>query len=131
MSSSSRPDPRPAPSVARRPAVWQGALAGLAVGGSRPWRVAELIAGLIKGAPSLVTAVGTMIIALQPAGAKELMVNLFGTNDKLALNLAVLVVALPGRRPDRRPGGPPLRERDVDLRRVRCPVGVRGVPGSA
>jgi DMSO/TMAO reductase YedYZ molybdopterin-dependent catalytic subunit len=93
MSSSSRPNPKAGPSVARRPAVWQGALAGLA-SGAAGLGVAELIAGLIKGAPSLVTAVGTMIIALQPAGAKELMVNLFGTNDKLALNVAVLVVAL-------------------------------------
>lgn len=98
MSSSSNqvvgiPDVRSGASVAHGPAAWQGALAGLA-SGAAALGVAELIAGLVRGAPSLVTTVGTMIIALQPAGAKELMVNLFGTNDKLALNLSVLVVAL-------------------------------------
>ena len=56
--------------------------------------VGELLAGLIRGAPSLVTAVGSMVIALQPAGAKDLMVSSFGTNDKLVLNLAVLIGAL-------------------------------------
>ena len=82
------------PSVADRlGAAWPPALAGLAAGGAA-LAVGELIAGLIKDAPSLVTAVGSLVIALQPSGAKELMVNLFGTNDKLVLNLAVLVVAL-------------------------------------
>jgi DMSO/TMAO reductase YedYZ molybdopterin-dependent catalytic subunit len=74
-------------------AAWPPALAGLAAGGAA-LAVGELIAGLIKDAPSPVTAVGSLVIVLQPSGAKELMVNLFGTNDKLVLNLAVLVVAL-------------------------------------
>ncbi len=77
----------------RRPAAWLGALAGLAAGAAG-LATAELIAGLVKGAPSLVTAVGSLVIALQPAGAKDLVAGLFGTNDKLALNLAVLVAAL-------------------------------------
>ena len=82
------------PSLAGRlSAAWPPALAGLAAGGAA-LAVGELIAGLIKDAPSLVTAVGSLVIALQPSGAKELMVTLFGTNDKLVLNLAVLIVAL-------------------------------------
>ena len=82
------------PSLAGRwGGFWPPALAGLVAGGAA-LAAGELIAGLIKDAPSLVTAVGSLVIALQPSGAKELMVNLFGTNDKLVLNLAVLVVAL-------------------------------------
>jgi DMSO/TMAO reductase YedYZ molybdopterin-dependent catalytic subunit len=56
--------------------------------------VGEIAAGLIGGAPSLVLAIGSLVIDLQPAGAKELVVSLFGTNDKLALNIVILVVAL-------------------------------------
>lgn len=70
-----------------------GALAGLAAGAAG-LAVGEVIAGLVRGAPSLVTAVGTLVIALQPPGAKDFLAQLLGTNDKLALNLAVLVVAL-------------------------------------
>ncbi|HEY2888385.1 MAG TPA: molybdopterin-dependent oxidoreductase [Candidatus Limnocylindrales bacterium] len=103
--SSTRPDPptdpgpRPArPGVferlARRwRATWPAALAGL-VAGAAAIAVGELIAGVVRDAPSLVTAVGSLVIALQPSGAKELMVNLFGTNDKLVLNLGVLLGAL-------------------------------------
>ncbi len=96
MSDSSRPSDavHDRPHLADRlRAAWPPALAGLAAGGAA-LAVGELIAGLIKDAPSLVTAVGSLVIALQPSGAKELMVSLFGTNDKLVLNLAVLVVAL-------------------------------------
>jgi DMSO/TMAO reductase YedYZ molybdopterin-dependent catalytic subunit len=74
-------------------AAWRPALAGLAAGASAI-AVGELIAGLVRDAPSLVTAVGSLVIALQPSGAKELMVTLFGTNDKLVLNLSVLLAAL-------------------------------------
>ncbi len=56
--------------------------------------VGELVAGLVPGAPSLVVAIGSLVIALQPPGAKDVMVSLFGTNDKLALNLLVVVAAL-------------------------------------
>jgi len=38
--------------------------------------------------------VGDLIIALQPPGAKELVVALFGTNDKLALQVVVVGAAL-------------------------------------
>ncbi len=55
---------------------------------------AEILAGLIAGAPSLVVAVGSLVIDLQPPGAKDVVVSLFGTNDKLALNVLILVVAL-------------------------------------
>ncbi|MGH2464341.1 MAG: molybdopterin-dependent oxidoreductase [Candidatus Limnocylindrales bacterium] len=105
MNTSSGPDPssNPAPEAARArlrtralrrwQATWPSALAGL-VAGAVAIAVGELIAGIVRDAPSLVTVVGSLVIALQPSGAKELMVNLFGTNDKLVLNLGVLLGAL-------------------------------------
>ena len=56
--------------------------------------VGELIAGIVAGAPSLVIAIGALVIDLQPPGAKDVVVSLFGTNDKLALNILIVVVAL-------------------------------------
>jgi DMSO/TMAO reductase YedYZ molybdopterin-dependent catalytic subunit len=49
----------------------------------------ELLAGLLPGASSLVAAVGQVVIDLQPPGAKDFVVAIFGTNDKLALELFV------------------------------------------
>ena len=56
--------------------------------------VSELLAGLLAGATSLVAAIGQLVIDLQPPGAKEFVVGLFGTNDKLALELFIVAVAL-------------------------------------
>jgi DMSO/TMAO reductase YedYZ molybdopterin-dependent catalytic subunit len=55
---------------------------------------AELFAGLVAGAPSLVVAVGAVVIAFQPPGAKDLVVALFGTNDKLALQVVIVLAAI-------------------------------------
>ncbi|HET8777324.1 MAG TPA: molybdopterin-dependent oxidoreductase [Candidatus Limnocylindria bacterium] len=77
------------PLVSRRDAALAGiAAAAVALG------AAELIAGLLPGAPSPIIAVGDLVIALQPPGAKQLVVDLFGLADKLILNLVVIVVAL-------------------------------------
>ena len=82
----------PAPrQIGRRyvaPAIAGAVSAGVSIA------VSELIAGLIPGAPSLVIAMGTLAIDLQPPGAKDFVVSLFGTNDKLALNVFILGVAL-------------------------------------
>jgi DMSO/TMAO reductase YedYZ molybdopterin-dependent catalytic subunit len=56
--------------------------------------VSELLAGLLAGAPSLVTVVGDLVIDLQPPGAKDLVVSLFGENDKAALLIGILIAAL-------------------------------------
>lgn len=74
--------------------IWRPAVAG-AVAAGVALAAAELVAGL-TGAPSLVIAIGTLVISLQPPGAKDLAVNLFGTNDKLALNIVIVVAALAG-----------------------------------
>ena len=76
-----------------RPAWPVAALAGLAAG-ALGVGLSELLAGILPGAPSLLLAIGSLVIALQPAGAKQLVVDLFGDADKAALNLAVLLVAL-------------------------------------
>ncbi len=56
--------------------------------------VSEAIGGLFAGATSLVDAVGQVVIDLQPAGAKDVVVGWFGTNDKLALEIVVTLAAL-------------------------------------
>ena len=71
------------------------ALAGLVAGGIG-LGLSELVAGIVDGAPSLVTAVGALVIDLQPPGAKQFVVDLVGEADKLALNLFVTAVALGG-----------------------------------
>jgi DMSO/TMAO reductase YedYZ molybdopterin-dependent catalytic subunit len=50
--------------------------------------VGELLGALIGGG-SIVAAIGGLVIDLQPPGAKDLMVTLFGTNDKAALEVMV------------------------------------------
>ena len=54
----------------------------------------ELAAGLIAGIPSPILAIGRGIVALQPPGAKDFVASLFGTNDKLALEVVIVAVAL-------------------------------------
>ena len=56
--------------------------------------VAEAIGGVLAGATSLVDAIGQVVIDLQPPGALEFVVQLFGTNDKLALQIVVLIGTL-------------------------------------
>ena len=98
MSTSARavtPPARPASATAPGgpiPRSW-AALAGVVAAGLA-LAVTELLAALAEGAPSLAVSVGSAVIAFQPSGAKDLVVSWFGTNDKLALNLAVLVAAL-------------------------------------
>ena len=71
----------------------RAAIAGIVAAGTA-LGVSELLAGLLPGATSLVAAVGQVVIDLQPPGAKDVVVSLFGTNDKLALELFIVGVAL-------------------------------------
>ena len=88
-----RPRPRPAPAVGRSDPVarLRPAIAG-AVGALAGIGLSELVAGFL-GAPSLLAAIGEFVIDHQPAGAKDLVVGLFGLNDKLALEALIVVVA--------------------------------------
>ncbi|MGI8657599.1 MAG: molybdopterin-dependent oxidoreductase [Candidatus Limnocylindria bacterium] len=84
-------NPRTAPpTTASRPAA---VIAGLAAGAAGLGG-AELLAGLIAGAASPIIAVGDFVISLQPPGAKQLVVGLFGEADKLVLNLFIALVAV-------------------------------------
>jgi DMSO/TMAO reductase YedYZ molybdopterin-dependent catalytic subunit len=66
--------------------IWPFALAG--IGAAALALGAGEIAGAIVGGLSLIAGVGTIVIDLQPPGAKDLMVELFGGADKLALEVA-------------------------------------------
>jgi DMSO/TMAO reductase YedYZ molybdopterin-dependent catalytic subunit len=54
----------------------------------------ELLAGLLAGVPSPLLAVARFFVDIQPPGAKELVVGLFGTADKLAFQVLIVAVAL-------------------------------------
>ena len=69
------------------------ALAGIVAGGVA-LGATELLAGILPGAPSVVLEIGAFLISLQPPGAKQIVVDLFGTADKLALNVAIVLGAL-------------------------------------
>jgi DMSO/TMAO reductase YedYZ molybdopterin-dependent catalytic subunit len=96
MSDTTLPRPRPArrpdravgadPIARLRPPI-AGALGALAGIG-----LSELVAGFL-GAPSLLAAIGGFVIDKQPPGAKDFVVGLFGTNDKLALESLIVLVA--------------------------------------
>ncbi len=80
-------DPEPIPS--RTAAAIAGLASGAAALGG-----AELLAGLLPGAASPIIAVGDLVIALQPPGAKQFVVDLVGEADKLVLNLFIAAVAV-------------------------------------
>ncbi len=87
-------DAQPASGLrARWARAWPAALAGALAAGAAI-AAAELLAGLVRGVPSLVIAIGALVISLQPPGAKDVFISVFGTNDKLALNVVIVLVAL-------------------------------------
>ena len=62
--------------------------AGVALG------VGQFVSGLAGSGPTLVTAVGTQFIDRFAASLKDLAIALFGTNDKRALVVGIVVVSL-------------------------------------
>jgi DMSO/TMAO reductase YedYZ molybdopterin-dependent catalytic subunit len=54
----------------------------------------ELAAGLVPGIPSPLLSIGRQIVDHQPPGAKDFMTNLFGTADKLVLQIVIVAAAL-------------------------------------
>ena len=74
------------------PGTWALAFAGaIAVGAALA--MGELLAGIL-GAPSPLLAVARFIVDIQPPGAKDVVVALFGENDKLAFEVFIVLVAL-------------------------------------
>src|SRR5829696_7226264 len=88
-----RGEPLGAVTRTRFGAGWPPAFAGaVAVGAAIA--ASELIAGIFDGVPSPILAVARFIVDVQPPGAKELIVALFGDSDKLAFEVFILLVAL-------------------------------------
>jgi DMSO/TMAO reductase YedYZ molybdopterin-dependent catalytic subunit len=72
---------------------WRLSFAGaVAVGAALA--TGELIAGLLPGVPSPLLSVARFIVDIQPPGAKEIVVALFGEADKLAFQVFIVLVAL-------------------------------------
>jgi DMSO/TMAO reductase YedYZ molybdopterin-dependent catalytic subunit len=92
---STRPEATPPadPATRSRVAVGDAALSGL-VAAAAALSVGELIAGLVHGIPSPIAAVGAAAIDYAPPGSKDVVVSLFGTNDKAALTILVAVAVL-------------------------------------
>jgi DMSO/TMAO reductase YedYZ molybdopterin-dependent catalytic subunit len=77
------------PRVGAAPAALAGSIAaGVALG------VGELVTGIAGEGPSLVSAIGTEFIERFAGSLKELAVSLFGTNDKPALIVGIVVTSI-------------------------------------
>ena len=75
--------------VPRRLVAFAGVVAvGAAIG------IGELAAGLVPGIPSPLLSIGRQIVDHQPPGAKDFMTSLFGTADKLVLQVVIVAAAL-------------------------------------
>ena len=76
------------------PSAWPAALSGLAAT-AVALGVSELLAGLVAPIPSLVLAIGNAVVDIG-AGTpvKRIAVALFGTNEKTALIVGTVVLAL-------------------------------------
>ncbi|MFJ6171341.1 molybdopterin-dependent oxidoreductase [Curtobacterium sp. NPDC092190] len=92
MSTSAAPttEQAPTPTRVRRPALLAAVCGVIAIAAFLA--VAELGALLLGGAGSPLVAVGSAVIDLAPPAAKDLMVGLFGTGDKVALFVLMAVV---------------------------------------
>lgn len=77
-----------------RPASrWRLAFAGVVAVGAAI-ATGELAAGLVPGIPSPIASIGRQIVDHQPPGAKDFMTSLFGTADKLVLQIVIVSAAL-------------------------------------
>jgi len=74
-------------------ATGAAAIAGVVATGAA-LATSELLGAMFPGATSLISAVGQVVVDLQPPGAKDFVVSLFGTNDKLALEILIVIVAV-------------------------------------
>src|SRR5690349_20673024 len=95
MNTSAATEPLPIHPTAVRtePSRWGAALSGI-VAAAAALATGELLAAFLTGAPSPVAAVGAALIDFAPPGSKDVVVALFGTNDKPALLILVGLVVL-------------------------------------
>ena len=80
-------------SQARTWPVVQSAVGGL-VAAAAALGASELVAGLSSGLPSMLLAVGKLVIDYSPPALEDFAISVFGTNDKLALIVGTVVLAL-------------------------------------
>lgn len=71
---------------------WWAALAGVVAGGTGI-AAGELTAGFLSPLVSPVTALGGAVIDAVPPGVKEVVIQLFGTSDKIVLVASIILVA--------------------------------------
>jgi len=71
---------------------WLAFAGAVAVGAALA--IGELAAGVLDGVPSPLLAVARFLVDIQPPGAKELVVALFGTADKVAFQILIILIAL-------------------------------------
>ena len=88
-SSATPAQPSSAASAGRILAALSGVLAAAAA-----LATGELLAGLLNGIPSPIASVGSAAIDFAPPGSKDVVVSLFGTNDKAAILVLVTVAVL-------------------------------------
>ncbi len=73
----------------------------------------ELFAGLVSVVPSLIVGVATLVIDTAPKPVRDFAISLFGTADKLALGIGIVVVGLAlgawvGSKSDKNPSTAPV-----------------------
>ena len=81
------PTSQPAPGRA-----WYSLAGALAAGVALS--ISELVAGLFFSAPSLILALGEQAIDLAPGPVERWAIDTFGTNDKLALVVGIVIMSL-------------------------------------
>ena len=74
-------------------ATWRLAAAGLAIVALSVGAL-ELIAGVLGGVPSVIDAVGEMLIPYTPPAVKDWAVDVFGTTDKAVLQVGIVIATL-------------------------------------
>ena len=73
-------------------AMVRGGLAGL-LSGLLAIGVSELYAGIFGGLPSLLVSMSGRIVDLSPRAMEEFAISVFGTSDKLALVIFLVVLS--------------------------------------
>src|SRR6476660_3647553 len=89
---SSRAVSRPAAPGTGHPRLRLAFAGAVAVGAALA--LGELLAGVVPGVPSPLLAVARFIVDIQPPGAKDFIVGIFGEADKLAFQAFIVLVAL-------------------------------------
>jgi DMSO/TMAO reductase YedYZ molybdopterin-dependent catalytic subunit len=78
------------PRTANASSRWYGAAAGVA-GAAAALGAGEIVAAAVSARSSPLIAVGGVVIDSVPESGKELAIRLFGTNDKLALEVGTVI----------------------------------------